>query len=113
MEERTFFRSGQAAHRSAAWKKASDTHAVVITHPHPLYGGNRDNTVVIALRRAYSRQGFSTLRFNFRGWAKRGPLRQRVGERQDVSAALGFFGRRGEYADRPAGYSFGAGSMPA
>ena len=40
---------------------------VVVTHPHPLYGGDMHNDVVEALVDAYARAGFTTLRFNFRG----------------------------------------------
>ena len=40
---------------------------VVICHPHPLFGGNMDNNVVIAVSFALVDQGFATLRFNFRG----------------------------------------------
>lgn len=40
---------------------------VVICHPHPLFGGNMDNNVVIAVSFALVEQGFATIRFNFRG----------------------------------------------
>ncbi|PKB68801.1 MAG: hypothetical protein BZY81_00910 [SAR202 cluster bacterium Io17-Chloro-G4] len=40
---------------------------VVICHPHPLYGGNMENNVVLSLSFALAQQGFVTLRFNFRG----------------------------------------------
>lgn len=40
---------------------------VVICHPHPLFGGNMDNNVVIAVSFALVEQGFATVRFNFRG----------------------------------------------
>ena len=40
---------------------------VVICHPHPLYGGNMDNNVVLSLSFALAQEGFVTLRFNFRG----------------------------------------------
>ena len=41
--------------------------AVVVTHPHPLYGGDMDNDVVYTIALAYRQAGFTTLRFNFRG----------------------------------------------
>ena len=41
--------------------------AVVICHPHPLFGGNMDNNVVLAVSYSLVEQGFITLRFNFRG----------------------------------------------
>jgi len=39
---------------------------VVVTHPHPLYGGNMYNPVVKAITNAYQKKEYSTLRFNFR-----------------------------------------------
>lgn len=108
MEERTSFTSGKLC-IEALLEKASDTQGVVITHPHPLYGGDMENPVVIALRRAYLRRGFSTLRFNFRGVGEsEGRFDNGVGERQDVSAALGFLSELGMTEIDLAGYSFGA-----
>jgi len=40
---------------------------VVMCHPHPLFGGNMDNNVVLAVTSDLVQQGFATLRFNFRG----------------------------------------------
>ena len=40
---------------------------VVICHPHPLFGGNMDNNVVLSVSFALAQQGFVSLRFNFRG----------------------------------------------
>lgn len=40
---------------------------VVLCHPHPLYGGNMNNNVVIAARSAFAESGRGTLRYNFRG----------------------------------------------
>ena len=45
----------------------SSVPGVVICHPHPLFGGNMDNNVVIALSFTLVEQGFATIRFNFRG----------------------------------------------
>ena len=45
----------------------SPTRGVVITHPHPLYGGDMDNPVVSVIEGAFREKGFTTLRFNFRG----------------------------------------------
>jgi hypothetical protein len=88
---------------------ASPTRGAVITHPHPLYGGDMDNPVVNAVRRAYRRQGISTLRFNFRGvGASEGGYDDGAGERRDVDAALAFMSGRGVADLDLAGYSFGA-----
>lgn len=39
----------------------------VIAHPHPLFGGTKDNKVVQTIARAFLQLGYLTLRFNFRG----------------------------------------------
>ncbi|MEY2776496.1 MAG: hypothetical protein RLY30_594 [Pseudomonadota bacterium] len=39
----------------------------VIAHPHPLFGGNRENKVVQTLCRAFLQRGMVSLRPNFRG----------------------------------------------
>lgn len=39
----------------------------VIAHPHPLFGGTKDNKVVQTLARAFLQMGYLTVRFNFRG----------------------------------------------
>lgn len=39
----------------------------VLAHPHPLFGGTKDNKVVQTLARAFLQMGYITIRFNFRG----------------------------------------------
>jgi alpha/beta superfamily hydrolase len=39
----------------------------VISHPHPLAGGNMDHGVVVALWKAAAKRGLRALRYNFRG----------------------------------------------
>ena len=41
--------------------------AIIICHPHPLYGGTMDNKVVTALQKSFFQKDFTTLIFNFRG----------------------------------------------
>ncbi len=82
---------------------------VVITHPHPLYGGDMHNAVVDAIRRVYRMKGFATLRFNFRGAGESEGLHDNgVGEQVDVLAALSFLTGSGFQPVDLAGYSFGA-----
>ncbi len=82
---------------------------VVVTHPHPLYGGDMGNPVVLAVCRAFRRKGFSTLRFNFRGVGGSGGRHGHgVGEREDVHAAGAWMAKLGLEEIDVAGYSFGA-----
>ncbi len=79
---------------------------VVISHPHPLYGGTMHNNVVRAVAHAYQEEGYSTLRFNFRGVENsEGDFGNGVGEQEDVKAALKALGKKNMDL---AGYSFGA-----
>ena len=79
---------------------------VVISHPHPLYGGTMHNNVVRAVAHAYQEEGYSTLRFNFRGVENsEGDFGNGVGEQEDVKAALKTLGKKKMDV---AGYSFGA-----
>jgi hypothetical protein len=90
-------------------ERVSGTKGVVITHPHPLYGGDMDNPVVLAMRNAYRRKGFSTLRFNFRGVGGSGGRHDKgIGERRDVLAARAWLAGLGMADIDLAGYSFGA-----
>ena len=89
--------------------EGSADRGVVITHPHPLYGGNMDNPVVVETASAFARKGFTTLRFNFRGTGgSTGMYDNGQGEQNDVIAALGFLKERGCKTLFLAGYSFGS-----
>jgi alpha/beta superfamily hydrolase len=87
--------------------------AVMVCHPHPLYGGTMDNNVVIAICRALMQTSITSLRFNFRGvGGSQGEHAEGVGEQDDVAAALSFLASmEGVDQDRIGlcGYSFGAG----
>ncbi|MEM1332003.1 MAG: alpha/beta fold hydrolase [Actinomycetota bacterium] len=78
--------------------------AAVVCHPHPQYGGDRQNPVVDSCWRALAAAGIVALRFDFRAAFGGG-----VDERSDVTAALDLLASR---AERPrlvaVGYSFGA-----
>ncbi|MEX2147343.1 MAG: alpha/beta fold hydrolase [Candidatus Rokuibacteriota bacterium] len=95
---------------------AGATAGVVICHPHPLYGGDMDNALVLDVRDACHRAGLGTLRFNFRGTGRStGRHDDGRGERDDVRAALAALRERlpatGTVA--LAGYSFGAAMAAA
>ena len=83
---------------------------VVICHPHPLYGGDMDNPVVVRIQEVCAGQRLATLRFNFRGVGGSGGTHANgVGEQDDARAALEALARATRGAPTAiAGYSFGA-----
>jgi len=90
-------------------QKNSGGSGVVITHPHPLYGGNMHNNVVAAIAQAYQKLDYTTLRFNFRGvGGSRGSFGDGIGEQEDAKAALAYLADLGISRVDLAGYSFGA-----
>ncbi|MDO9533886.1 MAG: dienelactone hydrolase family protein [Bacillota bacterium] len=84
---------------------------VVLCHPHPLYGGNMDNNVIMAVSRTLTDRGIAALRFNFRGvGSSEGSYGEGIGEEADALAALSYLAGREEVeASRLGlmGYSFG------
>ncbi len=87
----------------------SQNKAVVITHPHPLYGGNMENSVVHTIASVYKSKDYSTLRFNFRGvGGSSGSYNEGEGEQSDIESAISFFQKMGIQEIELAGYSFGA-----
>jgi hypothetical protein len=90
-------------------EKSSLQKGVVITHPHPLYGGDMHNNVVAAIARVYRQRGYATMRFNFRGVGhSQGSYGDGVGEQEDVRAAVSYLAHLGIGQIDLAGYSFGA-----
>jgi uncharacterized protein len=83
---------------------------VVICHPHPLYGGDMDNPVVVRVQEVCAELGLATLRFNFRGvGGSSGTHGGGLGEQDDTRAALDVLAREtGTIPLAIAGYSFGA-----
>lgn len=83
----------------------------VVLHPHPVYGGTMNNKVVYHLYHAFVRNGFSVLRFNFRGVGRsQGKFDDGIGELADAATALDWMQQQNP--DAPscwiAGFSFGA-----
>ncbi|WBF65493.1 MAG: alpha/beta hydrolase [Candidatus Kinetoplastibacterium crithidii] len=61
----------------------------LILHPHPLYGGNRNNKVITTISRECLRQGIVAVRPNFRGVGDSdGSFDNGVGETSDMSALM-------------------------
>ena len=82
---------------------------IIITHPHPLYGGDMHNPVVDTIRKVYRDKGYTTLRFNFRGTGhSEGRYDEGLGEQIDVCAAVEVLRAEGMEQIVLAGYSFGA-----
>jgi len=91
------------------FNKRDQDKGVVVTHPHPLYGGDMYNLVVETIVHVYYQKGYSTLKFNFRGIGKsQGEYDNGVGEQKDVLAAIAFLFEMGIKQIDLAGYSFGA-----
>jgi uncharacterized protein len=85
------------------------THAALVTHPHPLYGGTMHNKVVYHAMKALNGFGFPVLRFNFRGAGlSEGEHDQGRGEVEDVRAALDWLYSEYLLPIVFCGFSFGA-----
>lgn len=83
----------------------------LMLHPHPQYGGTMNNKVVYTLFHAFVRQGFSVLRFNFRGVGRsQGSFDRGEGELSDAASALDWLQTYNDNAAACwiAGFSFGA-----
>jgi alpha/beta superfamily hydrolase len=87
--------------------------AVIVCHPHPLYGGSMDNNVVCNLSGTLTQASLVSFKFNFRGvGGSQGKFGQGIGEREDVEAAISFINTVKEIDSKRiglAGYSAGAG----
>ena len=86
------------------------TPIVVISHPHPLYGGTMTNKVVHILAKSFSKLGAITVRFNFRGVGKSaGEYDNGIGEAEDLQALVAELKQwRSQAPVWLAGFSFGA-----
>ena len=91
--------------------KTPNAPIALMLHPHPQYGGTMNNKVVYTLFHAFVRQGFSVLRFNFRGVGRsQGVFDRGEGELSDAASALDWLQTYNENAESCwiAGFSFGA-----
>jgi len=83
----------------------------IVLHPHPLYGGTMNNKIVYHIYQAFVKNGFSVLRFNFRGVGRsQGKFDNGLGELTDAATALDWI--QLQNPDAPAcwisGFSFGS-----
>jgi len=87
--------------------------AVIVCHPHPLYGGSMNNNVVCSLSETLTQAPLASFKFNFRGVGEsQGEFGQGIGEQEDVEAAISFISTVKEVDPERiglAGYSAGAG----
>ncbi len=107
-EERVTFPSGDLS-LEGLLSRGVGSRGVVISHPHPLYGGEMRNHVVRIIQEVFSGKGWTTLRFNFRGVGRsQGEYSEGVGEQEDVRGAVRHLQELGIKEILLAGYSFGA-----
>ena len=108
---RSLFLDGPAGRIEALLNmgSANPTHAAVVCHPHPLFGGTLHNKVVFHATKALQGFGFPVLRFNFRGTGlSEGEHDEGRGELDDVRTALDWLAKEFGVPLVFAGFSFGA-----
>lgn len=107
----SFFLQGPAGRLEALLNEGRPdaTHAALVCHPHPLYGGTVHNKVVYRAMKALNAFGFPVLRFNFRGAGlSEGGHDRGHGEVDDVRAALNWLNSEFHLPVIFCGFSFGA-----
>src|SRR5438552_1143290 len=108
---RSLFLNGPAGRLEALLNAGSPTatHAALVCHPHPVYGGTLHNKDVFHTMKALNHFGFPVLRLNFRGAGlSEGVHAHGVGEVEDVRAGLDWIEREYPLPIVFAGFSFGA-----
>ena len=108
---RSLFLEGPAGRLEALLNQGAPdaTHAALVCHPHPVYGGTFHNKVVFHTTKTLHSFGFPVLRFNFRGAGlSQGEHDHGRGEIEDVRTALDWLHREFHLPMIFAGFSFGA-----
>ena len=108
---KSLFLEGPAGRLEALLNAGAEnaTHAAIVCHPHPLFGGTLHNKVVFHTMKALNGFGFPVLRFNFRGTGlSHGEHDHGNGEVEDVRIALGWLDAEFHLPLVFAGFSFGA-----
>ncbi len=105
--------SGPDGRLEGRYQHSRDRNAPIalILHPHPQHGGTMNNKVVYTLYQSFARQGFSVLRFNFRGVGRsQGVFDRGEGELSDAASSLDWLQSFNPNAGACwiAGFSFGA-----
>ena len=110
-EIKSFFIDGPAGRLEALLNHGDPnaTHAALVCHPHPLFGGTVHNKVVYHAMKTLNGFGFPVLRFNFRGAGmSEGQHDHGKGEVEDVRAALNWLDNEFHLPMIFCGFSFGA-----
>lgn len=108
---RSFFLNGPAGRLESLLNAGAPTatHAAVVCHPHPLFGGTLHNKVVFHAMKALNSFGFPVLRFNFRGAGlSAGQHDHGRAEVEDVRCAFEWLEHEFHLPVVFAGFSFGA-----
>ena len=107
---RSLFLDGPAGRLEALLNvgDAHATHAGLVCHPHPVFGGTMHNKVVFHAMKALHSFGFPVLRFNFRGTGLSSGEHHGKEEVSDVEAALDWLQQEFSLPIILAGFSFGA-----
>jgi len=93
--------------------KPMPPHALLLLHPHPLYGGTMENKVIATIARVARDSGLAVVAFNFRGAGRSdGEWDRGDGELQDAAAVASRMITQGVTKLCLAGFSFG-GSIAA
>ena len=105
--------NGEAGRLESRYCHSKEKRAPIalVLHPHPLHGGTMNNKVVYNTCKAFIKNKFSVLRFNFRGVGKSlGVFDNGVGELIDSATALDWLQANNPEASScwVAGFSFGA-----
>lgn len=110
MQMRSLFLEGPAGQLEALLNQGAEaaTHAALVCHPHPMFGGTMHNKVVFHTMKALNGFGFPVLRFNFRGTGlSQGEHDEGRGEVEDVRTALHWLREQFHLPMIFAGFSFG------
>ena len=108
MEKHIYFSSKDIKLEGLLDQTSSDK-GVVITHPHPQYGGDMYSHVVKLITDVFQDKSYTTLRFNFRGVGNsQGNYDNGKGEQTDVISAINYLADIGIMHIDLAGYSFGS-----
>ena len=81
----------------------------IITHPYSLWGGSKQNNVVIGVRNELVKSGYDCITFNFRGVGRStGTIGDGVDEQEDISEIVKFAREQLQYSQiLVIGYSYG------